>query len=234
MAKLSALEAFNEVSRNIGESTVTDIAALSGLQLVIWNKIIESIQEISTDQNTRLSFLEALGTATMTSGYNQYPVPSDMQVEDIESFRQPDSGYNIKYMTPQEWDEEYPKGIDSSRVGYPTRYTKFAGNIVFNNQAGGNEDGKEVRFRYWRTPTYYSTATATSTCDIPEPFDRTCLVAMATLKVLDYLGSDEAEKYRLQVYGGLTTRGQYVEGSLDKLRDIYSSPRLKPRMSYIF
>lgn len=235
MAKLTALQVFNAVARNCGEPTVTGLTTLSGSQLVIWDKIIEAIQDICTDENTRWQFLEAEGEVPMTTGNYKYLISdltngSDMMVEDRESFRQEDSGYQIKYMTPQEWDNEYISGIGTDRQGFPDRYTKYGGYLVFNNQATGTQNGKNIKFRYWKLPTYYDENTPTGTCDIPEPFDRTLLVALATLKVLTYLGNDEAGIYKLQVFGN----GQDIEGSMEKMKRIFSSPILKPRMTYKF
>lgn len=235
MAKLSALQTYNEVARNCGESTVTDLNTLSGLQNVIWNKIIEAIQDICTDEEAQLSFLEDSGEIPMTTGNYQYLISdltsgADLLKEDEKSFRQSDAGQKITYLTAQEWDAKYPDGIGSDRVGCPTEYTRYGGYFVFNKQAGTTENGKNISFRYWKLPSYYDTSTPAGTVDIPEPFDRTCMVALATLKVLTYLGNEEASVYKMQVFGD----GDKVEGSLDKLRRIYCSPKLKPRMSYVF
>jgi hypothetical protein len=235
MAKLTALEVFNAVARNCGESTVAGLTALSGLQLVIWDKIIEAIQDICTDENTRVQFLEAEGSIPMTTGNYKYLISgltsgSDMMTEDIKSLRSADNSNNLVYLTPQEFDEKYPGGITSSRQGYPTEYTKFGGYFVFNNQATATQNGKNISFRYWKLPAYYVAATPTGTSDIPEPFDRTLLVALASLKVLTYLGNDEASVYKVQVFGN----NQDIEGSLDKMKRIYSSPILKPRVTYRF
>jgi len=235
MAKLTALETFNTVARNCGESVVAGLSSLSGLQLLIWDKIIEAIQDICTDENTRWQFLEKAGVIPMVTGSYQYLISglttgSDLMIEDIKSFRQSDSDSNIPYVTPQEWDEKYPDGIGTDRTGYPNEYTKFAGYFVFNNQATTTQNGKNIDFRYWKLPAYYATGTPTGTCDIPEPFDRTLLVALATLKVLAYLGNDEVSIYKVQVFGN----GQDIEGAMDKMKRIYSSPILKPRMTYVF
>lgn len=235
MAKLTALDVVNEVLRNCGESTVSGISALTGLQLVAWNKITEAIQDICTDENTRWNFLEATGQIPLATGEYQYLISilaagADMMMEDIKSLRQQDSGYKIDYMTPQEWDEEYITGIGTDRQGYPSKYTKYAGYFVFNAQATAAQNGKIVYFRYWKLPAYYSTSAPTGTCDIPEPFDRTLLVALATLKTMIYLGNnDEAMMHKVQVFGN----GSDIEGSLDKMKRIYSSPILKPRMTYV-
>jgi len=149
-------------------------------------------------------------------------------VEDKESFRSADAKRQIGHLTPQEFDARYPQGITSDQVGYPYFYMKYAGKFYFDRYASATENGNNVNFRYWKQPTYYSTATAAGTSDIPEPFDKTCLVALATLKLLTYLGNSEASIYKVQVYGN----GKDIEGSLDKMKDLYSSPNLKPRMTY--
>lgn len=235
MAKLTALEVFNAVARNCGESTVAGLTSLTGLQLLIWDKIIEATQDICTDENTRLQFLEATGLIPMVTGSYEYLIStlaagSDLMTEDRESFHSTDNGNNLKYLTEQEWIEKYPSGITSARTGYPTEFSKYAGYFVFNNQAAAAQNAKNITFKYWKLPAYYATGTPSGTGDIPEPFDRTLLVALATLKVLAYLGSDEVSVYKVQVFGN----GSDIEGSMDKIKRIYSSPVLKPRMTYKF
>lgn len=235
MAKLTALQVLNQVLQNIGEdSTLTGLTSLTGIQITAWNKIKEAIQDITTDQNDRWDFLESLGEISLTTNNYSYAVTgittgSDMMMEDRESFRQPDTGRNLKYITPQEFDAYYPKGISTDTVGYPGFFTKHAGSFVFDKMATSAENGKLVKFRYWKYPTYYSTSTATGTTEIPEPFDMTLLVALATLKMLTYLGSSEAAIYKAQVFGN----GGDIEGSLDKMKRIHTSPLLKPRMTYV-
>lgn len=233
MAKLTALEVLNKVLQNVGESTVSSLTSLSGIQLIAWEKITEAMQDIATEQNTRWRFLESLGRVQLSTNNNAYTVSgitsgSDMMMEDQESVRSSDAQRNVKYKTPQEWDNLYPKGITTAMTGYPDFYTIFAGQFTFNKIASSAENGKYIDFRYWKYPTYYSTSTSTGTSEIPEPFDRTLLVALATLKVLTYLGSQEASIYKIQVFGN----GDDIEGSLDKMKELYTSPRLKPRMTY--
>lgn len=235
MAKLTAIGILNAVLQNIGEAQVTGVTALTGVQQIAWDKITEALQDIATDENTRWTFLESLGSITLTTTNNAYAITgltsgSDMQIEDQESVRSSDAGRNLGYKTPQEWDSLYPKGITTDATGYPDFYTKYANQFIFNKRASSNENGKVIDFRYWKNPTYYSTSTGTGTGDIPEPFDRTLLVALATLKVLTYLGSPEATIYKVQVFGN----GSDIEGSFDRLKRMYTSPLLKPRMTYQF
>ena len=240
MAKLNALNLVNAVLKNIGESTVTGLTGLTTIQLLVFDKLNEAIIDICTDQTCQWQFLESVGVVPMTTGSYQYLITSlatgsDMMREDRESFRQYDSGYKIDYVTPQEFDALYPKGITTDRTGYPDKYTKYQGYLVFNKQAAATQNGKNIDFRYWKLPVLLSTDTSTGTCDIPEPFDRTCLVALATLKVLAYLKDEEAAVYKIQVFGD----GEEIEGSFEKLKEIYSSPALlpgknTPRMTYQF
>jgi hypothetical protein len=235
MAKMTALQVLNQVLQNIGEdSTLTGLTSLSGIQLTAWNKIKEAIQDITTDQNTRWQFLESLGEISLTTNNYSYTVTglttgSDMNEEDRESFRQPDTGRNLKYITPQEFDQYYPKGISTDTTGYPNFFTLYGGSFYFDKMATATENGKLVKFRYWRYPTYYSTSTATGTSEIPEPYDMTLLVALATLKVLTYLGNSEAAVYKIQVFGN----GSDIEGSLDKMKRTHTSPVFKPRFTAV-
>ena len=233
MAKLTALQTLNAVLQNVGESTVASLTSLTGIQLICWDKITEALQDITTDQNTRWTFLESLGVVSLSTGNNAYTITalttgSDMQEEDRESFKSPDADRKLIFLTPQEFDTKYPKGITSDMTGHPDYYMKYAGQIVFNKKASSAENGDLINFRYWKFPTYYSTATATGTSDVPEPFDRTLLVALATLKVLTYLGNSEASVYKVQVFGN----GSDIEGSLDKAKRLHTSPQFKPRFTY--
>lgn len=236
MAKLTTLEIVNNILRNCGErSDLTALTSLTGIQNVVWDKLYEALVEICADQDTQYQFLEADGEVPLVTGEYRYLISSlasvaDMQREDRKSFRQFDSGNRITFLTPQEWDSKFPKGIESSMTGYPDNYMKFGGYIVFDKYATANENGDIVNFRYWRHPTAPSTSTPTATLDIPEPFDRVCLVTLATAKVLAYIGNDEAVNYYRQVYGDPNEK--MVEGTLNQLKAIYSSPDLKPRVSF--
>lgn len=235
MAKMTALQVLNQVLQNVGEdSTLTSLTSLTGIQLTAWNKIREALQDITTDQNVRWDFLESFGVVSLSTNNYSYTITglttgSDMLEEDRESFKQPDTGRNLKYITPQEFDAYYPKGISTDTVGYPSFFTKYANSFIFDKMATADENGKLVNFRYWKYPTYYSTSTSTGTTELPEPFDMTLLVALATLKVLTYLGSSEASIYKVQVFGN----GSDIEGSLDKAKRILTSPITKGRFTYV-
>lgn len=233
MAKMTTLQLVNGVLRNLGESSsLASLTSLSGVQSVVWDKLVEALYEICADQNTRFQFLEKEGAIPLVTGSYKYLISgltngSDMQREDRESFVQPDSGMRIKYTTPQEWDRLYPSGITTSMTGYPDRYMKFNGYIYFNRQATASENGNSVNFRYWKHPTLPDTSTPNATLDIPEPFDRLVLLALATMKSFVYLGNDESLAYRIMIYGD----NREIEGSFAKLHELYGSPEIKPRVS---
>ena len=234
MSKMTTLQIFNAILANSGErSDLTGLTALAGIQNVAWNKLIEALVEICADQNTQWQFLESIGQIPLATGQYRYQISgltlgADMQREDRESFRQPDTGVNIVCLTPQEWDKKFPNGIQSSSTGYPSYYMKYGGYIYFDKYATANENGKNVDFRYWKHPTYPATGTPSGVLDIPEPFDRILLVPLATMKTLIHLGNDEAIAYKLQVYGD---DERTIEGSLNQMKEIYGSPDLIPRVS---
>jgi len=236
MSKINALDALNRVLENIGEEQVSVLTSLNTVQLMCFNKLNEAIQDVATENNGRWQFLECLGVIPMTTGSYQYTITaltsgSDLAEEDRDSFRQADSGENLTYITPQKFDSLYPKGIITDVTGYPDKFTKYGGKFVFNKQATATQNGKDINFRYWKHPTYYATATATGTTDIPEPFDISVIVNLATMKALAYLGNnEEAEIYKVRIYGD----GRNVEGAFEKLKEHYSSPEIKPRVSYVW
>lgn len=234
MAKLTALQALNKVLKKIGESEVSALTSLTGIQLLCFDYLNEALQDIVTDQNTKWRFLESLGVIPLSTGNNAYTITSltsgsDMMEEDKKSVRSANAGRLIPYITPQEFDQKYPKGITTERTGYPDFYTLYAGQFAFDKQASSNENAKNINFRYWKFPTYYATATATGTCEIPEPFDVTVLVNLAALKAMLYLGNGEAAALKVQVFGN----GDDIEGSLDKMKRTWTSPRLEPKVTYV-
>lgn len=233
MAKLTTLQLFNAIMRNCGEEEVENMNNLTSFQNIAFDKLIEALTEICTDQNTKWQFLEGDGAIPMVTGSYQYQISalasgSDLQEEDKESLIAKDFGQKIKYITPQEFDKLYLNGV--IEYGCPTRYTKYNGYFVFNKIASAVENGKDVSFRYWKQATLPDTDSPSATLDIPEPFDRLLLIPLASMKTLAYLGNDEAAVHKLTVFGD----GRDMEGSLAKLKEIYSSPELKPRVTYNF
>ncbi len=228
MAKKTNLELLNRVLRNIGEDTVSDLTSLNDIQMLSFNALNEAIIETATEDFWQP--LESLGTITMTTSVYSYDEPSDLWRVDIYSFRQTDKKNNLDFLTPQEWDDEYPEGIGTDKTGYPTEITRFGGKFYINKQPTSTQNGKYIRYRYWKRPTLFTTATDTSTCWIPEGFDETLLVDYATFKVLSHQGDDEAKTYYVKVFGD----GKLQEGSLNKMRRIFKSGLLKPRVTYHF
>lgn len=235
MAKITVLEAVNKVLKNIGETgTLTVLTALTPIQLLAFDKLNEAIMDIATDQNYKWKFLEKSGRVALATGTSTYVVTSlttgtDAIRFDLESFRSVDSGQNLNFLIPQEFDATYPAGIGTTNTGYPQNFTEFEGAIAFDSSVGASINGKYINFRYWKRPTLFSTTTTTGTVDIPEEFQLSVLINMATEKVLAYLQNEEAKYYHLEVYGD----GAEKEGSFAKMKENLMSPELKPRFTYV-
>ena len=86
MAKLTTLEIVNNVLRNCGEEEVENLNNLSGIQSTVWDKIIEALLEICTDQDTRLKFLEEEGAVIMVEDTYKYSIAS-LEPEEVEKER---------------------------------------------------------------------------------------------------------------------------------------------------
>ena len=215
MAKLTALEILNEVLQNAGLPTVSALTALTGIQNVAWDAINEVIQDLGTSDHWKT--LEASGAITLGSNTSTYSTATDQADVDYESFR-----YNqtkkLPYRTPQEFDRQY---LTQTSTGTPNVITEFGGYWRPYYIPDVAAHGKIISYRYWSKPTLLTTATSTGTCWIPETYDRTVLVNLATYRVLHYRGHPEAQVYYQKVYGG-----QNEEGSIVKFKRIHRSPSL--------
>ena len=228
MAKKTNLALLNRVLRNIGEDTVAALTALTDVQMLAFNALNEALIEIASEEFWQP--LESLGTMTMTTSGYSYDEASDMWEPDKESFRQVDNKDHLAFRTPQEWDEDYPEGIGTDKTGYPTEISRYGNKFYVNKQATSTQNGKYIRYRYWKRPTMLTTATATETCWIPEGFDETILIDYATFKVLSHQGDEEAKVFYVKVFGD----GRLNEGSLRSMKRLFRSSTLKPRVTYIW
>ena len=218
MAKLTALELLNEVLRNVGDETVSSLSNLSGQKLLAWNALNEALLDITTSEQWKP--LETWGEITLATGTSTYAKPSDMYDFDRNSFRY-NEAKTIFYKTPQEVDREY---VTQTNTGSPEVIYEFGDYWYVIKIPGTNENGKTIKYRYWKLPSLLSTDTETGTCWLPEGFDRTVLVNLATFKVLHYRNNPEAAIYYQKVYGD-PKRG--IEGSFTKLVRLYRSPTMK-------
>lgn len=221
MAKKTTLQLVNNVLVNIGEPEVSALSALTAIQLLCFNKINDSITEIASLVGGKWLPLESpSGTATLATGTSTYAVPTDMAVEDTESFRVPDNRSRLfYYRSPQEWDADYPIGITTERTGYPSGIIREGTVFRINSLPLAAQNGKLIYFRYWQRPTLLTTATATGTCWVPEGMDDLVLVNLATYKVMAHNGDPEAMDYYNRVFG----RNQNDKGHLDAMKRLYAS-----------
>ena len=237
MAKRTSLEIFNKVLTNIGEPTVSALTSLTGLQIVVWDKILESIYDVATEAQWR----PLMGTASLAlvTGTNTYAISTDLWTEDIYSFRQPDSNITLDLSNDIEWDLAYPSGISSSsHTGYPTKIRRRNDIDYYELNAFPTtaENGKKIPYRYWKRPTLWTTSSTTGTCWFPEGFDDLVLVNQATYKVLAYKNNPEAQEYWYRVNGRRLPGGDMEEGFLSKMKRIYAHDAVnaRPIVTYNF
>ncbi len=218
MAKLNALELVNEVLKNVGVNTITSLSNLSGQSQLAWDALNEAIAELALEDHWKP--LEAAGTITLSSNTNTYTQPSDMIDFDKDSFRY-NEAKTIPFKAPNEVDREY---ITQTNTGSPEVIFEFEGYWNIQKIPDSSADGKLIKYRYWKRPSLLDTSTETGTCWVPEGFDKSVLVNLATFKVLHYRNNPEAVIYYRKVYGDAK---EGIEGNLLKMKRIYRSPALK-------
>lgn len=216
MAKATLLQVINKVLENLGESQVTVTTSLSGLSLMVFNTINEVLYDIGF--NDRLRPLETNVTMTLTSNVSSYAVPTDIFSFDKDSFIY-NSEQEIVYYTPQRFDREYKKATDTN---VPNKIYQFAGYWYPYPTPNTTAHGKTIKYRAWKYPTIYDTATATMTSYIPEGFDLTMLADYVTFKIMHYKENPQAQVYYGKVFGD----GRNNDGSLDKFKRLFRSPDL--------
>jgi len=230
MAKLTCLQAVNEVLKRIGEPTIAALTSLTTIQLQAFDNLNRALEEIAQDGDLRP--LEAIGTVTLLTGTSTYTPPNDYRALAIESFKQSDSNRNVNIITADEFDIMFPKGVPSDRTGYPSVMAEIAGVFTFDRKPTANENSKTVDYRYFKIPTLYATATATGTSYIPEGYDRTLLCDYATWLTMRYMGHPEAMDYYYSIFGDPSNKKP--EGSLAKFKSQFRQPFLKARVGYTF
>jgi len=220
MAKLTALQIVNKVLRNCGliSRDLSSLSNLNVMQTLVLDAINESILEIGLSEHWKP--LEATGTITLVADQQDYTQPSDMNDFDKKSFIYSGDDTNVEYYTPQEVDELYPS---RDATGAPKIIWEFEGkwNVYYIPSSG--QEGETITYRYWKIPTTFDGSDDDATCWFPEGFDKLVLVNHATYKVLHYRGNAEAQIYYLKVFGDLYRR---IEGTLDKMRHIWMSPKI--------
>lgn len=211
MAKLTILEIFNEIQRNIGISELSTLSGLSsGFNYKIWQWINQELLKLSI--NHKWKPLEETGTITLVTSTQTYAKPSDMVFVDRYSFIY-NSSSEVTYRTAQEIDFLYQ---DQDNDGTPEDIYEYGSNFVLPTNITSAVNGKTILYRYWKLPTALSTSSNTATTWIPEGFDRSVLIPLVSMRALQYRRNSEYQEYRDQVYG--------KDGSLDYMKLIHGSP----------
>lgn len=229
MAKLTALQALNQVLKRVGEAEVSSLTSLTTIQQMAFDSLNRALQEIA--QGSDLKPLETQGSATLVTGTSTYAIASGFSSIADESFRSPDASRLVTYVVPDEFDKKYPQGITTARSGYPEFVTIVFSQLQFDRTPTSAENGKIIYYRYYAVPTLYSTATSTGTSYVPEPYDNTLLVNYATWLTMSYMGHQEELKYWSYVFGD--TGDRKPEGQLTIFRRRYAQPPNKARFNAV-
>ena len=216
MAKATLLQMINKVLENLGESQLAATTSLSGMSLMIFNTLNELMYNIGF--NDHMQPLETNVTMTLTTAVQTYSKPSDVFCYDKDSFIY-DSSNEIVYYTPQRFDREYK---EATSQGEPDKLYEFGGYLTVYPIPNATANGKTIKYRAWKYPVIYNTATATGTSYIPEGFDVTMLADYVTFKIMHYKENPQAQIYYTKVFGD----GKGNEGSLEQFKRIFRSPDL--------
>lgn len=232
MAKLTAIQALNEVLKRIGEPVVTALTSLSVIQQQGFDNLNRALEEIAQDTDNRP--LEAEGTVTLLTSTSTYATSAITNYRKLayESVHQTNDKNSIRLITSDEFDLMFPEGITTDRQGYPNLMTEKLGKFHFDKVPTANENSKVVTFRYQQIPTLYETATEAGTSFMPEGFDRTLLCDYATWITMQYMGHPEIQDYYFKVFGSPDNNSP--EGHLSKFKRTYQQPFFKPRVTYHF
>jgi len=216
MAKQTLLQMLNKVLSNLGESQITVTTSLSGLSLLAFNSLNEFLYDVAFKD--RFTPLECDGSMTLLSGTATYTKPTDLFAFDKDSFRYNDNT-EVVFYTPQRFDREYKAQTDSGEPNKIYQWAEYWKPYPIPNLTANS---KTIKYRYWKNPVIYSTATATGTSWIPEGFDITLLADYVTYKIMHYKENAQAPIYYAKVYGD----GRENEGSLALLKSLFRSPQI--------
>lgn len=219
MAKSTALQILNKVQNNLAEvqTSAGSFASISGIALLIFNSMNEILLEIANDY--KLMELETDVTIPLSTNTATYTASLSLTEFDKDSFNYNDER-SIPYYTPQKMDREFPV---KTATGQPRVAWYWAGYFRLYPTPGVSEAGKSLKFRGWKQPDLYSTASTAGTSFIPEGYDLTLLANWVTFKVLAYKQNPEAQVYYAKVFG--TSDGK-MEGQLAQYKRNHSSPQL--------
>ncbi len=231
MAKSNQLALLNKLLEKINEPTVSSLTALTGRNLLAWNSLNEALREIYQYNQGRWNFNEARFTITLASATSSYTKDSSLLDYDEETFIDTENESPLEFMEYQDFRNQYPN-VTSTDTGYPTIFTERNGMFYFNYCPGTLQASKTIVYDGWSLPTLFSTATSTSTCEIPELFEDEVLIKVAKWKVFLFDGDSEANALHREIFGE-GSRG--IEGALPSMKRSLSSQRLKKmRVNYVF
>lgn len=219
MAKSNALQILNKVQNNLGESQTAagSFASISGLALLIFNSMNEVLLDIAEEY--KMMELEADISIPLVTNTSTYTASLTLTEFDKDSFNYNDERH-IPYYTPQRMDREFPV---KTATGQPRVAWYWGGFFRLYPVPALSENTKQLKFRGWKIPDLYSTASTAGTSYIPEGFDLTLLANWVTFKVLAYKNNPEAQVYYAKVFG--TSDGR-MEGQLDKYKRNHGSPQI--------
>jgi len=219
MAKSNALQILNKVQSNLGESytSAASFSSISGLSLLIFNTMNEVLLEIAEDY--KYMDLEADISIPLVTNTATYTASLTLTDFDKDSFNYNDERH-IPYFTPQKMDREFPV---KTSTGVPRVAWYWGGYFRLYPVPAASESGKLLKFRGWKLPDLYSTASTAGTSFIPEGIDLTLLANWVTFKVLAYKSNPEAQVYYAKVFG--TSDGK-MEGQLAMYKRNRGSPQM--------
>jgi hypothetical protein len=238
MARKTTLAILNRALNKCNEPEVTTFVGVTdGTRAYqIYNHLCEAQRFIYNSNKGKWRFAEALGTGTFGTGTNTYAVPADCNLEDLWSFRIANTLCKkpIEYLDQNRFENQYPYIDATLDTGWPDYFTKYNDVYQFNKYPGADQAGSYFYFRYWKyqgtlgtasTTSSVTTSTATPTFTtnilLPEQFEE-LLTDLGAMLQLDFEGDNQANFYRVKVFGG-RQNDKEIRGGLNELKDMFNS-----------
>ena len=142
MAKLTLLQAVNEVLKRCGEGQAGYTANVGTVPQVVFDNLNRALIEIA--QDTNLKPLEAQGTITLVTNTATYDTPTDFNTLAYQSIQNPNAdnvNVNINMLTPDEFDQFFPIARRTDRTGYPVAMTYYLGQFLLDSKPTSTEAG---------------------------------------------------------------------------------------------
>lgn len=226
MAQRTVLQLFNRLMQKTGQSTVTDLGGMSGLQLESYWLLQEAVYELYAED--RWQFSEADGTINMQAATKYATCPNDLRdIAELSFFnRKTDKG--VKFVSPDRWDKMWRdagREWRESGSGDIGTITAWGRKFRLNKKPTTNASGSLIDYRYWvKGTTLGTTATAyNATINAFPPEAEEALLSLAAKKVMQRRGSPESVTHHLDYYGGRSPTGERQDGHLQRLQRMYRS-----------